>query len=82
MNGTDIVIRASTGIHKVDGQLAITPSIFRRKNKYTGLTICLRAGYESHITNFNWRLFGHQRAPPGSARVLQALHDLRSLPIK
>ena len=67
MNGTDAVIGASTGInnstsiHIVDGQLSIIPSIFRRKNKYTGLTICLRAGYEAHITNFNWRLFGHHR---------------------
>ena len=30
--------RASTGTHLVDGQLAIIPSIFRRKNNYTDLT--------------------------------------------
>ena len=27
--------RASTGLHLVDGQLAIIPSTLRRKNKYT-----------------------------------------------
>ena len=41
-------------IHIVDGQLAIIRSKYRRKNKYTGLTICLQAGYEANITNFNW----------------------------
>ena len=46
--------QASTGTHLVDGQLAIIPSIFRRKNNYTGLTICLRRGYEADITNFNF----------------------------
>ena len=48
--------RASTGTHLVDGQLAIIPSIFRRKNNYTGLTICLRTGNEADITNFNFNL--------------------------
>ena len=48
--------RASTGTHLVDGQLAIIPSIFRRKNNYTGLTICLRTGIEADITNFNFNL--------------------------
>ena len=63
MNGTDAVIRASTGIHLVDVQSAIISSTFRRKNKYKWLTICLLAGYEADITNFsfNWRRFGHQR---------------------
>ena len=44
--------RDSTRTHLVDGQLAIIPSIFRRKNNYTGLTICLRTGNEAEITKF------------------------------
>ena len=48
--------RASTGLHLVDGQLAIIPSTFRRKNNFTGLTICLRTGNEADITNFNFNL--------------------------
>ena len=60
MNGTDTVIRASTGINSytLSGWPIghNIPSILRRKNKYTGLTICLRAGYEADITNFNFNL--------------------------
>ena len=39
--------RASIRTHLVDGQLAIIPSILRRKNNYTGLTICLRTGNQA-----------------------------------
>ena len=60
MNGTNTVIRASTGIKRytLSGWPIghNIPSILRRKNKYTGLTICLRAGYEADIRNFNFNL--------------------------